>query len=105
MNNNINEITGWLPYFIEHPEEFEPYKFGRDKTRIPKPNVTKEGLQALYRFEVECEDELVVRDEKELCRRMVEKFKASKCYNFKTEKERQEIIEFLLSHPEDGYSI
>lgn len=92
----------YRPYFIEYPEEFieigkwnEPgYQF------YPKPNATKEGIQSLYRFEVECEDEFVVDDKKELCRRMVEKFKASECYKHKSEAERKEIIEYLFNHPE-----
>lgn len=89
----------YRPYFIEHPEEFEPQKFkGYYEPMTPKPNVTKEGLQSLYRFEVECEDEFVVDDEKELCRRMVEKFKNSECYKYKSEAERKEIIDYLLTH-------
>ena len=64
---------------------------------MPKQNATKIGIQSLYRFEVECEDEFVVDDKMELCRRMVEKFKQSECYKHKTDKERQEIIEYLNS--------
>ena len=93
----------YRPYFIEHPEEFEPFKFDMNqpnRNRVPKPNVTKEGLQSLYRFEVECEDEFVVDDEKELYRRMVEKFKNSECYKYKSEVERKEIIDYLLTHPD-----
>lgn len=88
----------YIPYFVTHPEEFEPYTFDMynpNKRRIPKPNVTKEGLQSLYRFEVESEDEFVVDDKQEMCRRMVEKFKASECYKHKSESERQEIIDYL----------
>lgn len=93
----------YTPYFIEHPEEFEPFKYdpsNPDVEMIPKPNVTKEGLQSYYRFLVECEDEFVVDDKKELCKRMVDKFKNSKCYNFKTDEEKKEIINYLLNHPE-----
>ena len=95
----------YIPYFITHPEEFETRKYGIDHIDdpfIPKANVTKEGLHSLYRFEVESEDNYVVDNPEELCKRMVEKFKASKCYNEKTEEERVEIIKYLLSHPELG---
>lgn len=91
----------YRPYFINYPEEFIIIgKFGEPEyRRIPKPTATKEGIQSLYRFEVEAEDEYVVDDNKELCRRMVEKFKASECYKHKSEAEREEIIEYLLQHP------
>lgn len=91
----------YRPYFIEYPEEFEIIgRFGEPGyRRIPKPTATKEGIQSLYRFEVESEDEYVVDDKKELCRRMVEKFKASECYKHKSEAERKEIIDYLLQHP------
>lgn len=93
----------YIPYFVEHPEEFEPYVRDNSKKinrRIPKANVTKEGLQSLYRYEVECEDWYVTDNKEEMCRRMVEKFKSSECYKYKTEEERQEIIEYLLNHSE-----
>ena len=93
----------YTPYFINHPEEFEPYQFdplNPQKPQIPKANATKEGLQSLYRFEVECEDELIVHNPTEMCKRMVEKFKSSNCYKYKTETERQEIIDYLFNHPE-----
>lgn len=93
----------YIPYFIEHPEEFEKIgKFGDTNFhREPKPNATKEGIQSLYRFEVECEDEFVVDNKQELCRRMVEKFKSSECFKHKTDTERQEIINYLLKTPEE----
>ena len=94
-------LEDFLPYHIAHPEEFEPYDFNKDERIIPKANVTKEGLQYIYRFEVESEDNFVVDNPKEICKRMVEKFKASKCYNYKSEEERQEIIKYLMAHPED----
>lgn len=93
------------PYFALHPEEFEPYTFdGRDnaerKQRIPNAKVTKEGLHSLFRWQIEREEPDIARNETALCRRMVEKFKESKCYNLKTEEEREEIIEYLLSEPD-----
>lgn len=91
----------YRPYFIEHPEEFvEIGKWNEPNYQFyPKATATKEGIQSLYRFEVESEDEYVVDDKKELCRRMVEKFKASECYKHKSESERKEIIDYLLQHP------
>ena len=64
---------------------------------MQKTNATKIGIQSLYRFEVEREDEFVVDDKIALCRRMVEKFKQSECYKYKIDAERQEIIEYLSS--------
>ena len=46
---------------------------------ILKQNVTKEGLQSYCRFLVECEDEYVVDNKKELCKKIADKFKNSKC--------------------------
>lgn len=95
----------YIPYFVTHPEEYEPREYGIDHIgdpTIPNATCSKEGLQSLYRFEVVSEDEYEIDDKQELCRRMVEKFKASKCYKYKTEEERREIIEYLLSHPERG---
>ena len=60
------KLEDTLPYPIAHPEEFEPYDFNKDERRIPKANVTKEGLQYIYRFEVESEDEFVVDNPEEL---------------------------------------
>ena len=84
-------------YFFEHREEFEEIgKFGDPGYhRVPKPNATKEGIQSLYRFQVESEDELVVIDKQEISRRMIEKFRNSECYKHKSEQERQEIIDYL----------
>lgn len=84
-------------YFFTHPEEFEEIgKFNEPGYKIfPKPNATKEGIQSLFRFEVESEDELVVDNKDEISKRMIQKFKASECYKHKTESERQEIIDYL----------
>ena len=89
----------YIPYFITHKEEFEIIGAKNDPNNIwiPKPNATKEGIQSLYRFEVECEDEFVVDDKQELCKRMIEKFKSSECFKHKTDAERQEIIDYLSS--------
>lgn len=46
MEEEIVDTT----YFIEHLEEYEPYEFGKDKTRIPKPNETKISLQIWSRM-------------------------------------------------------
>ena len=63
----------YIPYFITHEKEFEIIGKKNDPNhkRIPRPNATKEGIQSLYRFEVECEDELIVEDKEELCRRII----------------------------------
>ena len=58
----------YIPYFITHEKEFEIIGKKNDPNhkRIPRPNATKEGIQSLYRFEVECEDEPIVEDKRNL---------------------------------------
>ncbi len=59
------------------------------------------AVRDYYQFLVECEDKTrtVIHDAKELSKRMIEKFKASKCYLLKTERDRQEIISYLKNNP------
>ena len=94
-------LEDFLPYHIAHPEEFEPFDFEKDEHLIPNANATKKGIQYVFRFEVESEDNFVVDNPKEVCKRMVDKFIASECYKHKSEQERQEIIHYLMHHPED----
>ena len=89
--------------FWEHQEMFEPYKFNPrkpDERMIPKSNATKEVLQSYFRFQAEVEDEFIVLNKTSLVNKMVELFKETKCYEEKSEAERQEIIQYLLAHPE-----
>ncbi|MBQ8468638.1 MAG: hypothetical protein IJ542_02660 [Clostridia bacterium] len=87
-------------YFWEHPEEYEILGQDENGSNIlePKNTATVFGIYSLYRFQVESEDELVVENPKELCNRMVQKFKESKCYNFKTQQDKEIIINYLMSH-------
>lgn len=89
--------------FWENQEMFEPYEFdprNPDERMIPKANATKEVLQSYFRFQVEVEDEFIVTNKTNLVNKMVDMFKETKCYQEKSEAERQEIIEYLLAHPE-----
>ena len=87
-------------YFWEHPEEFNI--IGKDEHGVdilePKGTATVFGIYSLYRFQVEAEDELVVENKKEMCNRMIQKFKNSKCYHEKSEQDRNIIINYLSSH-------
>lgn len=65
----------------------------------PLPNASKEVIQSIYRFNVGAEDSTITTKPKELSKRMIERFKASECYQSKTEKERQEIIQYLQDNP------
>ena len=97
-----------LYYFMESEHKNEYYEVPKTKSnRVglePTDNASKEAIQSLYRFNVECEDEtnMVAYDAKELSRRMIEKFKASKCYKAKSEAERQEIIQYLKDNPDEN---
>lgn len=90
--------------YPEHENEYEKVDETEDNVAglEPKANATKEAIQSLYRFNVECEDKTnkIVYNAKELSNKMIDKFKASKCYLQKTEAERKAIIQYLKDNPE-----
>lgn len=65
----------------------------------PLPNATKEVIHSIYRFNVGAEDDAIVYNAEELSKRMIERFKASECYQSKSEEERQAIIQYLQDNP------
>lgn len=94
-------------YYFNYPEHENEYeKIEKTKGNAaglePKANASKEAIQSLYRFNVECEDSTnqVVFNANELSKRMIEKFKNSKCYSQKTEAERKAIIQYLKDNPD-----
>ncbi len=95
-----------LYYFMFKENEHEYIKVEESKTNTvglePANHASKEAIQAIYRFNVECEDETnqVAYDAEELSKRMIERFKASNCYKFKSETERKEIIQYLKDTPD-----
>lgn len=89
-----------IPNYIEHPEYFEPYEWNPLKPnirRIPKVNAPKEILREFYVDEVSEGDDnnYLLEDIPELKKRIIEEFKKSKCYQEKSEAERQEIIDYF----------
>lgn len=90
--------------YPEHADEFDKVKETDENVAglEPKANATKEAIQSLYRFNVECEDKTnkIIYDADELSKRMIEKFKASKCYSQKTQAERESIIQYLKDNPD-----
>lgn len=89
-------------YWMEHPEEYELREETNDNVLglEPKGTATKEAIHDLYHFLVIQQDNSIADNEKELSKRMIDKFKASKCYQEKSEKERLEIIKYLRDNPD-----
>lgn len=65
----------------------------------PLPNASKGVIQSIYRFNIGVEDRTIVCNPKELSKRMIEKFKASECFQSKSIEEREEIIQYLKDNP------
>ena len=89
-----------IPNYNKHPEYFEPYEWNPLKPnirKIPKANAPKEILREFYVDEVSRGDDnnYLLEDIPELKKRIIEEFKKSKCYQEKSEAERQEIIDYF----------
>lgn len=67
---------------------------------IPKENATPNVIQSIFRFNVSAIDHQKHYDANEISSRMIEMFKASKCYEQKSDAERKEIIQYLKEHPD-----
>ncbi len=93
-----------LYYFMypEHKNEYVKVEESEDNVvgLEPADNATKEAIQGLYRFNVNARVHQKHYDEKDISNQMIEMFKNSKCYQAKTEEERQEIIQYLIDNPE-----
>lgn len=87
LERHANEIKE-VPETEENPLGLEPL-----------PSASKEVIQSIYRFNVGAMDSTIVTKSKELSKRMIEMFQTSECYQSKTEKERQEIIQYLQDNP------
>lgn len=92
----------YCPLYIINKNHFEKIELKPNKKLVIIPNekATKEDLQSAFRTIVISLDHSIFNDADEICRRMVEEFKACKIYNLKSEDEKKEIIEYLLHHPE-----
>lgn len=89
-----------IPNYNKHPEYFEPYEWNPLKPnirKIPKANAPKEILREFYVDEVSDGDDnnYLLEDIPKLKKRIIEEFKKSKCYQEKSEAERQEIIDYF----------
>ena len=89
-----------IPNYNKHPEYFEPYEWNPLKPnirKIPKANAPKEILREFYVDEVSRGDDnnYLLEDIPKLKKRIIEEFKKSKCYQEKSEAERQEIIDYF----------
>lgn len=65
----------------------------------PLPHASKEVIQSILRFNIGVEDRSIVFNSNKLSERMIEKFKVSECYKYKSELERKEIIQYLNENP------
>lgn len=80
-------------------EEVEPTE--ENKVGVePKENATANVIQSIYRYNLSLIDEHQHFDAEEISSRMIEMFKSSKCYQLKSESERNEIIEYLKDNPD-----
>lgn len=83
-------------HMIEEVERTETNQIGVE----PKGNATPNVIQSIYRFNVSAIDGHRHYDAEEISSKMIEMFKSSKCYEQKTDAERQEIIQYLKDHPD-----
>lgn len=67
---------------------------------IPKGNASPNVIQSIYRFNLSAIDGHRHFDANEISSRIIEMFKASKCYEQKSDAERKEIIQYLKEHPD-----
>lgn len=90
-----------LYYWIDHPEEYN--KVEETENNVlglePKEKASKEAIHDLYHFLVIQQDNSIASNAKELSSRMIDKFINSKCYQYKTEEERKDIIKYLKNNP------
>ena len=91
-------------YFVTHPEEFDEVPETENRLEIiPNATTSLEGIQSWCHYLVCAEDygrTDLEYNAAELSRRMIEKFKSSKCYTLKTPAEREKIIKYLNDHPD-----
>lgn len=91
-------------YWMEHPEEYIEVPESEENILGLELKETSscKAIQSLLHFLVIREDEtnLIQYNAKELSLKMIEKFKETKCYQSKDEKEREEIVKYLNDNPE-----
>lgn len=90
-----------LYYWIDHPEEYDKVEESVNNVLGLEPNeiASKEAIHDLYHFLVIQQNNNIASNAKELSNRMIDKFIHSRCYQYKTEKERKEIIKYLKDNP------
>ena len=93
-----------IEYFMEHPGEYD--KVEETDSNVlglePTPTASPEAIQSVLHFQVLAENigTTIEYEPEKLSNLMIEKFKQSKCYNLKSEQEREEVIKFLREHPD-----
>ena len=89
-------------YWMKHPEEYDEVEETNANVLglEPKSTATKEAIHDLYHFLVIQQDNDISYNAKEISKRMIDKFKMSKCYQVKSDDERQEIIKYLVDNPD-----
>lgn len=89
-----------IPNYMKHPEFFEVFGYDMyhpERRMVPNSKAPKEILREFYVDEVSDGDDnnYLLEDIPELKKRIIEEFKKSKCYQEKSEAERQEIIDYF----------
>lgn len=96
-----------LYYFMFEEHENEFIKVEESETNAlglePADHASKEAIQSVYRFNVNANVHEDHYDAEDISNQMIEMFKNSKCYQAKTEAERQEIIQYLIDNPEPDH--
>lgn len=94
-----------LFYFMYEENKDEYYEVPETQENMaglePKDNASKEAILGLYSYNIGFDEGIgeFAFDGEELSRRMIERFKNSKCYQAKSEEERAEIIQYLIDNP------
>lgn len=93
-----------IEYFMEHPEEYDKVEETDDNVLglEPKSTASPEAIQSVLHFQVLADNigTIIEYEADRLSQLMIEKFQQSKCYRFKTEQEREEVIKYLKEHPD-----
>ncbi len=94
----------YISLFAIHNEYFEKKEYDENglSILIPKASATKEMIQSAFRHMTVARNHALnkIENAEQLCEEMIKLFKASKCYDEKTEEDKKEIIEYLSKHPE-----
>lgn len=86
-----------MPAWARFKDDFD---FSSEDIKI-KPTASKEAIQSFLREEADfVEDKTILTNAEELSNYMIEEFKKTDCFKFKSEEERKEVIQYLIDNPD-----